>query len=206
MHEYVHVGQPQRKALKPSEPILTVQSHWPQEDGYCLELRRRRLPQQAKGDIPRAAAADIDKPGLADEHPSSLQRELSVLKRQLESKECLENKVRVLEEENTGLTGKLQAMKENHQATSSELQEKLDALNLDKQRLEDQVQVLKAAAGNPTDKVSGDNEDPTKLLEQVQARYEVEMNSLTNELRERERTEQEMNTKFSEMVHACIHV
>lgn len=209
------IGQPQRKALKPSQPILAVQSHWPQEEGYCLELRRRRLPQQAKGGAPPQQPADApnqsaanNKTGPADEKVQSLQTQLDVLKLQLESKEDLEEKLKALQEENADLIGKLQALKENQQATSSELQEKLDALNLEKQRLEDQVLVLKAAAVSPADEVSGDSKDPTKLLERVQARYEVQMNSLTSELREKERTEQEMDTKFTEMVHRSyiIHV
>ena len=208
------IGLPQRKALKPSQPILAIQSHWPQEEGYCLELRRRRLPQQAKGGAPPQQPADApnqsaanNKTGSMDEQAQSLQSQLDALKLQLESKEGLEEKLKALQEENAELIGKLQAVKENQQATSSELQEKLDVLNLEKQRLEDQVLVLKAAAVSPADDVSGDSEDPTKLLEQVQARYEVQMNSLTSELREKERMEQEMSTKFIEMVHTytpCI--
>ena len=207
------IGQPQRKALKPTQPILAVQSLWPQGEGYCLELRRRRLPQQAKGgapppqrpaDVPNQSEAAGSKIGPADEQVRSLQSQLDALKLQLESKEGLEEKLKNLQDENADLTDKLQALKENERATSSELQEKLDTLNLEKQRLEDQVLVLKAAATDPTDEVAGDNEDPTRLLEQVQARYEVQVNSLTSELRDKEKMEQEMNTKISEMVCACI--
>lgn len=207
------IGQPQRKALKPSQPILVVQSHWPQEEGYCLELRRRRLPQQNKGSAPPTQPVEApkqptasDKPGTADEPAQSLQSQLDDVKLQLESKEGLKEKLKALQEENADLTGKLQALKENQQATSSELQEKLDALNLEKQRLEDQILVLKAASVSPSDEVSGDSEDPAKLLEQVQARYEVQINSLTSELREKEKVEQEINTKFSEMVIFCSHM
>ncbi len=108
-----------------------------------------------------------------------------------------------LQEENEDLIAKFQALKEDQRGTSSELQEKLDTLNLEKQRLEDQVLMLKAAAVGPTDEVSDDSEDPAKLLEQVQARYEVQMNSLTSELKEKEKTEKEMNTKLGEMVCTC---
>ena len=205
------IGQPQRKALKPSQPILAVQSRWPQEEGYCLELRRRRLPQQNKGSAPPPQPAEApnqptasDITGPVDEQAQSLQNQLDSVKLQLENK-GLEEKLKALQEENADLTDKLQVLKENQQATSSELQEKLDTLNLEKQRLEDQVLVLKAAAVSPSDEVSGDSEDPTKLLEQLQARYEVQMNNLTSELREKERMEQEMNTKFSEMVIFCSH-
>ena len=206
------LGQPQRKALKPSQPILAIQSRWPQEDaGYCLELRRRKLPQQAKGgsppqqqeaDAPGQSTAANDKAGSADDHEQvwSLQSQVDALKLQLESKEGLEEKLNAVQEENADLVGKLQAQKENQQTALSELQEKLDTLNLEKQQLEDQVLVLKAATVSPADEVKGDSEDPTKLLEQVQARYEVQMNSLTSELREKERMEQEMKNKFGEMV------
>ena len=197
------IGQPQRKALKPSQSILAVQSRWAQEEGFCLELRRRRLPQQAKGgagspqqpdDAPHSSAS------ANNEQAQLLQSQLDALKLQLESKEGLEEKLSNLQEENAGLIGKLHTLKENQQAISSELQEKLDTLNMEKQQLEDQILVLKAAAMGPADEAVSDSEDPTKLLEQVQARYEVQMNSLTSELREKERKEQEMNARFSEMV------
>ena len=188
--------------MKPSQPILTVQSRWPQEDDCCLELRRKRLPQQNKGGAPQPVMAPNQ--AAANENAQSLQSQLDSVKLQLENKEGLEDKLKALQEENTDLTNKLQALKENQHTTSSELQEKLDTLNLEKQRLEDQVLVLKAASVSPSDEVSGDSDGPTKLLEQVQARYEVQMNSLTSELREKEKVEQEMNVKFSEMVRSQI--
>lgn len=209
-------GQPQRKAIKPSQPVLSLQSRWPQEEGYCFELRRKRLPQQIKGETPQhsanAASSTTTEPGdktdgnkspqpLQDQ--ANLQKELDSIKLQLQTKEGLEEKLKSVQEENANLTAKLETLKQNQHSSSAELQGKLDTLNLEKQKLEDQVSMLKAASMKAGDQYEGPLEHkkgPAQLLEQVQSRYETEVRGLTAELREKERQQQEMNLKINEMV------
>lgn len=193
--------------MKPSQPILAVQSCWPQEDGYCFELRRKRLPRQSKDghQTPSAtvqsSAAEKTEQDQLQLSKNSIQRQLDNVKFQLQGKEELEEKLKLLQEENASLVCELQALKESQQSSSSELQSKVDALNLEKQKLEDQLLVLKAATTKETDAAPSDvNEDPAQLLEQVQSRYEIEIRKLTNEVREKQRLQQEMDIKLSEMV------
>ena len=203
--------------MKPSQPILAVQSQWPEEDGYCFELRRKRLPQQDKGESPQhpstAAATTSDKTDNKlsqeqlpwEQEKVNLQRQLESIKLQLQSKEGLEEKLKSLQDENSDMSAKLEGLKKTQHTTSSDLQDKVDALSLEKRKLEDQFLMLRAAATTK----SGDDVHleenaggPDQLLEQVQSRYEAEVRSLTGELREKERQHQEMCVSISEMVRS----
>lgn len=200
--------------MNPSQPILAVQSCWPQEDGYCFELRRKRLPQQNR-DGHQMSSATVQGSAVAEKmnkieqdhsQPSkqdndNLQRQLDTIKHQLQGKEELEEKFKLLEEENATLVSELQALKESQQSSLYELQSKVGILNLEKQKLEDQLLVLKAATTKDTNAPPSDvSENPAQLLEQVQSRYEIEMHRLTSEVREKEKLQQEMDIKLSEMV------
>ena len=200
--------------MKPSQPILVVQSCWPQEDGYCFELRRKRLPQQnrdghqmSSATVQSSTAAEkTDKIEQDQSKPSkqdkvNLQRQLDTIKHQLQGKEELEEKLKLLEEANASLVSELQALKESQQSSLSELQSKVAILNLEKQKLEDQLLVLKAATTKDTNAPLSDvSENPAQLLEQVQSRYEMEICRLTSEVREKQKLEHEMDIKLSEMV------
>ena len=199
--------------MKTSQPILELQSRWPQENGYCFELRRRRVPQQTKGGAPPPATSadhsdrtdhgdrtDNERIQSLEQDKVDLQRQLDSTKLQLQGKENLEEKVKNLQEANIDLTTKLQTLQQTQQTSFSELQNKLDTLSLEKQQLEDQVLVLKAAATSSEGEKSDESRDPIKLLEQVQSQYGKEIRSLTNQLREKERLQEDMNAKFSEMV------
>ena len=196
--------------MKPSQPILAVQSCWPQEDGYCFELRRKRLPQQNKDGHQTSSAAvqgsaateKTDKIEQDQSQPKvNLQRQLDTIKLQLQGKEELEEKLKLLEEENASLVSELQVLKESQQSSLSELQSEVGILNLEKQKLEDQLLVLKAATTKDTNAPLSDvSENPAQLLEQMQSRYEMEIRRLTSEVQEKQKLQQEMDTKLSEIV------
>ena len=210
----LHLGQPKRKAIKPSQPILALQSRWPQEDGYCFELRRKRLPQPTKdgekqppATLPDSSSAeksnkiDQSQPQSTEQDKDDHQSQLDTTKVQLQDNTGLEERLKLLREENDSLTSELRVLKEDQQSSTSKLQGKVDALNLEKQKLEDQLLVLKAASTRTTVDIPLDNsEDPAKLLEQVHSRYEGEIHKLTTKLREKEKVQQEMDTKLSETV------
>lgn len=200
--------------MKPSQPILAVQSCWPQEDGYCFELRRKRLPQQNRDGHQMSSATvqssdaavktkqiEQDQTQPSKQNEVNLQRQLDTIKHQLRGKEELEEKLKLLEEENASLVSELQALKESQQSSLSELQSKMGVLNLEKQKLQDQLLVLKAATTNDTNAPLSDvGDNPAQLLEQVQSRYEIEIHRLTSEVRENQKLQQEMDIKLSKMV------
>ena len=195
-------GQPVRKAMKPSQPILAVQSRWPQEDSYCFELRRRRLPQQTPQKSPSTATPTVEQENKGDQKPALPLKQESDDQKQLQGKEEVEEKKNLLEKDNSELTSKIQKLEQEKQAITAVMQEKLTALSLEKQRLEEHVLILKSTTTKKSDDAPSSNEDtnPAQVLEEVQSRYEAEVQSLTNELREKERLQQEMDTAFSEMV------
>ena len=190
--------------MKPSQPILAVQSCWPQETGFCFELRRRRLPQQTPQKSPSAATPTAEQKDNDDQkHDQPLKQDETDHQKQLQGNVELEEKLNLLEKENSELTTKLQKLEHEQNTTISEMQDKLNASALEKQRLEEQVMILKSTTARSSPDVApsdNDDENPAKVLEQVQTRYEVEMRSLNNELKEKERQQQEMDTAFSEMV------
>jgi len=200
--------------------VLTSISKHFGEDNYRLELRRKHRASRPKLDASsNRGTANSSKSAVVTESAreqleasqqqktvvgtqlDSLQKQnadllsdISSLKLNLQKKQDLELQLEDLQRESSSLAEKYQGSQDALRRKTHSLQEKLDEALMEQRKLEEQVLVLREVSTGR--EVSGLEEASSKsVLEQIQHKYSEEVNSLTGELRVKDKSLTEMRNK-----------